>query len=153
MPKDRQLDGVSVLVVEDSPDAREVIAEALRKYGANVITAESALVALRILEKTRPDVLLSDIALPLMDGFALLRRVREREQREKLPPIPAAAVTAFTGAEYVMECQLAGFQFHLGKPFVIDALIATVAKLAGKTGESSAGTPDRALAGAKSPQE
>ena len=153
MPKDRQLEGVSVLVVEDSPDAREVIAEALRKYGANVVTAESAHSALRILEKTRPDVLLSDIALPLMDGFALLRRVRELEQRRKLPPIPAAAVTAFTSAEYVRECQLAGFQFHLGKPFVVEELIATVARLAGTTDESPAGTQPVSLAAAKSRQE
>ena len=132
MPEKQQLEGISVLVVEDSPDARVVMDEALRRYGATVSTADSARTALGMVEKSRPDVLLSDIGMPQMNGYTMLKKIRELEERKRFDPIPAAAVTAFNTPADLRKSRSAGFRFHLSKPFVIDDLIRTVAVLAGR---------------------
>jgi CheY-like chemotaxis protein len=137
MARDRQLDGISVLVVEDSLDSRAVMEEVLRQHGATVLGADSAVSALRIVDKFRPDVLLSDIGLPSMDGYTLLKKVREMGRRKRRAEIPAAAITAFTSASDIRKSSLAGFRCHLSKPFIIDELISTVARLAGRTDASS----------------
>ena len=124
-----RLDGVRVLIVDDEADAREIMATALEASGAHVELAASARDAFEILEKTPVDVLLSDIAMPEEDGFALIRKVRASVAR-RVACVPAAAVTAFTGADDRAHALAAGFHVHLAKPFEPVELVRTVEKLA-----------------------
>lgn len=139
MPETQQLLGISVLVVEDSEDTREIVEQVLRRYGASVLTADSGTAALCIVEQSPPDVLLSDIGLPEMDGYTLLKKIRDLEQRKHLAAILAAAFTAFTSSDDLQKSNLAGFRFHISKPFDIDELITTVASLAGRAANGSSG--------------
>lgn len=112
---DTLLTGVQILLVDDQADVREFFSFALEQYGATVTVAESASEALEILVQSKPDILLSDIGMPLMDGYMLLREVR------KLPPeqggqIPAIALTAYAGEINYNQAMAAGFQKHLPKP-------------------------------------
>jgi signal transduction histidine kinase len=125
------LGGVRVLVIEDDPDSREVTAAVLRSCGADVTTLPSALGALDHLRRERPDVLLSDIAMPGEDGIALLRRVRGLPASEG-GLTPAAALTAHAGAEQRIQALAAGFQIHVPKPVQPAELVAVVANLTGR---------------------
>jgi hypothetical protein len=128
-----RLDGIRVLVVDDEPDAREMIAMILEEQGATVEVAASAVEALRAAERARPDVLISDIGMPDQDGYALLKNLRAQNGgREAL--IPALALTAYAGAHDAKMAGMAGFQRHLGKPVVPARLINAVAWLAGQPG-------------------
>jgi two-component system CheB/CheR fusion protein len=122
---------VRVLVVEDEGDSREILATVLREWGAEVLTASSAAEALEALKSLRPDVLVSDIGMPGMDGFELLRQVRQRAP-EAGGRVPAIALTAYTDDESRHQAVAAGFEEHLGKPAEPDALLAAVARLAGR---------------------
>ncbi|MEH2008869.1 PAS domain S-box protein [Nostoc sp.] len=113
--EDTLLAGVQILLVDDQADVREFFSFALEQYGATVTTVESAAEALETLAQSKPDILLSDIGMPLMDGYMLLREVR------KLPPeqggqIPAIALTAYAGEINYNQAMAAGFQKHLPKP-------------------------------------
>ncbi|HEY9419795.1 MAG TPA: ATP-binding protein, partial [Thermoanaerobaculia bacterium] len=124
------LDRVTVLAVDDEPDALAIIRHVLEECHARVLTASSVSEALELLRSERPDVLLSDIGMPEMDGYELIRRVRA------LAPgsggdVPAAALTAFARSEDRTRAALAGYQTHLAKPVRPDELIAIVASLAG----------------------
>jgi CheY-like chemotaxis protein/anti-sigma regulatory factor (Ser/Thr protein kinase) len=127
-----RLDGVRVLVVEDEADARHLLAAVLQKRGARVFMASSAVEALEMLEKERPDVLLSDIALQDQDGYELIRKVRTLPA-ERGGRIPAAALTGYGRLEDRMRALSAGFQLHAAKPVEPAELIAVVASLAGKS--------------------
>ena len=141
--KSPRLDGIVVLVVDDNPDSRELVQYTLQTHGATVVTAEGAEKALRVMEKSPPNVLLSDIGLPDMDGYQLLQEVRALEARKRFAGnkdarhIPAAAITAYTGPDDVRKSILAGYRFHIPKPFDVDELVTTVARLAGRPGNAS----------------
>ncbi|MBN3959629.1 PAS domain S-box protein [Nostoc sp. NMS8] len=112
---DTLLAGVQILLVDDQADVREFFSFVLEQYGATVTAVESADEALQTLALSLPDILLSDIGMPLMDGYMLLREVR------KLPPeqggqIPAIALTAYAGEINYNQAMAAGFQKHLPKP-------------------------------------
>jgi PAS domain S-box-containing protein len=126
-----RLDGVRVLVVEDEPDARHLLAAVLQKRGAHVFMAATSVEALEVLERERPDVLLSDIALQDEDGYALIRRVRALPA-DRGGRIPAAALTGYGRLEDRMRALSAGFQLHAAKPVEPGELVAVVASLAGK---------------------
>jgi len=126
-----RLDGVRVLVVEDEADARHLLAAVLQKRGARVFMAASGAEALEMLERDRPDVLLSDIALQDQDGYDLIRKVRALSA-ERGGRIPAAALTGYGRLEDRMRALSAGFQLHAAKPVEPAELIAVVASLAGK---------------------
>jgi signal transduction histidine kinase len=124
-----ELTALRVLVVDDDPDARELLSTALGYYGAEVVTADSAGEALALIPEVMPDVLLSDIGMRGEDGFALIRRVRA------LPPdrgglVPAVALTAFAAANDRVRALSAGFQLHVAKPFDPLDLARTVQRLA-----------------------
>jgi signal transduction histidine kinase/ActR/RegA family two-component response regulator len=126
------LDGIRVLVVDDAPDDRDVLAKILEQHGAEVLVASSAGEGFRALERERPHVLLSDISMPDEDGYAFLRRVRELPA-ERGGLTPAAAVTAFAGADESEHALAAGFQAHLAKPVDARALATLVSGLAVRT--------------------
>jgi CheY-like chemotaxis protein len=126
-----RLDGVRVLVVDDARNVREVVTDILTQDGATVTAVGSAEEALAALERERPDVLLSDLAMPGKGGYWLIGQIRA------LPPerggvTPAAALTAYTGPEHRASVLRAGFQLHVEKPIGLDALIGVVAMLAPK---------------------
>jgi signal transduction histidine kinase len=125
------LGGLRVLVVEDEPDGRALVCAVLEGFGATVVAAGSVADALQEIERARPDVLLSDIAMPGEDGYSLIRRVRMLHRSD--PPIPAAALTAFATASDRARALLAGYQAHIPKPVEPSELAAVVATLAGRT--------------------
>lgn len=127
-----QLNGVRVLVVDDEEDARQLLVAVLEQCGAEPISAASAQEAFQSIEQSRPDVLISDIAMPHEDGYALIRRIRTLEGQNGTR-IPAAALTAYARSEDRAAALLAGFQTHLSKPVEPTELIAVVASLAGLT--------------------
>jgi signal transduction histidine kinase/ActR/RegA family two-component response regulator len=123
-----RLDGVHVLVVEDAPDARDLIATILADAGARVTALGSAEEALAALRSTRPDLLLSDVQLPGTDGLALVRTVRAEEAgRTRLPAI---ALTAHARPADRIVALKAGFQMHMVKPVEPAELVVAIANLA-----------------------
>ena len=123
------LGGVSVLVVDDCESVRNVVAAMLEHCGAAVTAVGSADEALEVLKRERPDVLVSDLAMPDKGGYWLIGQVRA------LPPergglTPAAALTGFTGPEHRASILRAGFQYHIEKPVTLEKLVGIVALLA-----------------------
>ncbi|HEY2827971.1 MAG TPA: ATP-binding protein [Pirellulales bacterium] len=130
-----RLDGIKVLVVDDQPDAQELIRRVLEGCGAKVITCSSAAEALQILESERPAVLLSDIGMPDMDGYEFLRKVRALGP-DRGGQVPAVALTAFARSEDRTKALLSGFMVHVIKPVEPTELAATIAAVAGRVGDS-----------------
>jgi len=134
------LDGVRVLVVDDEPDARELIRRMLEECKAEVVTAGSAAEAVLILETQQMHVLVSDIGMPEVDGYEFLRQVRMLKP-ENGGKIPAIALTAFARSEDRTRALMSGYQVHVAKPVEPAELIATVASVAGLTGGPLPETP------------
>ena len=126
----RQLRGIRVLMVDDQPDARELVSRLLREAEAEVLTAASGGEALQSLERIRPDVLISDIGMPGMDGYEFMRRVRELADAPG--HVPAVALTAFARDEDRRAALESGYQMHVPKPVEPEQLISVVAQLAGR---------------------
>jgi PAS domain S-box-containing protein len=129
-----RLRGVKVLVVDDEQDARDLIKRVLEDCQAEVLTAASAAEALAVLAEQKPDVLLSDIGMPVMDGYDLLRQVRSMAPQSG-GRIPAIALTAFARSEDRTRALMSGYQVHVSKPVEPAELVATVASIVGRTGE------------------
>jgi PAS domain S-box-containing protein len=128
------LEGVRVLVVEDEPDARELLALTLECSGARVEAVESAQEALDNLERFKPHVLLSDIGLPVESGYELIRKVRLLSADEAR--VPAVALTAFATEKDQQLALSAGFQVHLTKPVEPHVLIEAIERLVNSNGSS-----------------
>jgi PAS domain S-box-containing protein len=126
------LEGLRVLVVDDEPDARELMQQILEECEAQVLAVPSAVTALEAMTHFRPDVLLSDIGLPEQDGYDFIRQVRALPA-EQGGGVPAAALTAFARPEDRRRALLSGFQAHLAKPIERDDILTIVASLAGRT--------------------
>ena len=130
------LAGVSVMIVDDERDAREVLVAILELRGAEVIAASSASEAVERLSRatngSMPDVLVSDIGMPFEDGFDLISRVRAMGP-ERGGNIPAIALTAYARAEDRARVLAAGFQRHVAKPVEPSSLARAVASLARRT--------------------
>ncbi|HYE20623.1 MAG TPA: ATP-binding protein [Tepidisphaeraceae bacterium] len=125
------LDGITVLAVDDEPDARNLIKRVLEDCGARVLLAASAAEGLEVVKRDRPDMIVSDIGMPDEDGYAFIRQVRA------LPPdaggrTPAAALTAFARSEDRTRALRAGYQSHVSKPVEPTELTAVVASLAAR---------------------
>jgi len=127
------LSGIKVLVVDDEIDARDLIRRVLLDCHAEVFTAGSAIDALLLVENERPNVLVSDIGMPDIDGYELLKRVRALGQ-SRGGKTPAIALTAFARSEDRTRALRAGFLVHVSKPVEPSELIATVASVAGRSG-------------------
>ncbi|HYV57859.1 MAG TPA: response regulator, partial [Candidatus Nitrosopolaris sp.] len=125
---DTSLEGVHVLVVDDDVDARESLVMVLKECGAEVVAVSSAREALKAVGRVVPDVLVSDIAMPEVDGYGLLRRLRALPVER---PVPALALTAYAGEDHRRRALAAGFEMHLAKPIDPGELAAAVRSLAG----------------------
>ena len=132
VPTERQtgdaLRGVKVLLIEDEPDTREMIAATLQQFGASVTQVPSAAEALREFVTSTPDILISDIGMPEMDGYELLAAIQQQTQH----PPPAVALTAYTTPSERDRALGAGFQAHISKPVKLSELVSITARLVGR---------------------
>jgi PAS domain S-box-containing protein len=131
------LKGLRVLVIDDEPDARELLTLALMQSGAEVKAAATVRLGLEILKEWKPDVLVSDIGMPGEDGYDLIRSVRALES-ENGGRIPALALTGYASADDVLRAEQAGFQTHMSKPVAPNDLVGAVARLAATANVRSA---------------
>lgn len=122
------LSGLRILLVEDEPDSRDLLATVLEQEGATVTTAPCVREAMAALEKQTPDILVSDIAMPDEDGYSLIRQVRSRATN-KGGNVPAIALTAYAKEEDRNRALAEGFQVHVAKPIDPTALVEVVASL------------------------
>jgi PAS domain S-box-containing protein len=123
-----QLKGLRVLVVDDEPDAREMLDVLLAQCGAEVKTSASAQEALEILKQWRPDVLVSDVGMPNEDGYSLIQQIRALEPKRG-GQIPAIALTGYGRLEDRLQLLAAGYQEHLSKPVEMAQLLAAILSL------------------------
>ena len=124
-----RLDGLSILVVDDEADTRELLKQGLEYCGAKVRVAGSAAEAVDALVASVPDILISDIGMPGIDGYDLIRQVRG------LPPnrggkVAAIALTAYTRTEDRLQALRAGYDMHVPKPVELAELVAVAASVA-----------------------
>ena len=140
MNDNSRLSGVRVLVVDDTAYVLDVVTDMLKSHGAEVTAVGSAEEALDVLQRERPDVLLSDLAMPGKGGYWLIAQVRTLPT-ELGGATPAAALTAYTTAEHRASVIRAGFQYHVAKPVGLLELVGVVATLALK--EQPAGQHER----------
>jgi two-component system, chemotaxis family, CheB/CheR fusion protein len=128
-PRSDSVKGLRVLIVEDDDSTRECLEQVMSGAAASVRAVGSAAEGIEALKDFKPDVLLSDLAMPRQDGFSFIAQIR------RLPPeqggaIPAAAVSALAGVEDVQRALAAGFHLHVPKPVDVDGLLTAVAQLA-----------------------
>ncbi|HWE01955.1 MAG TPA: response regulator [Tepidisphaeraceae bacterium] len=126
------LQGLKILIVDDDADGRSLLRRVLSDCGAEVSDVESTRDALETIQKLRPNILVSDIGMPLLDGYDLIKEVRSRGFTPQI--LPAVALTAFARTEDRRRAMLAGYQIHLSKPVDPSELTAAIAMLAGRTG-------------------
>lgn len=126
-PERDGLEGCTILCVDDDLDALEMMALVLREQGAVVTTARSAAEAMALLTASPPDAVVSDIGLPLQDGFALLRQIRALPG--ETAHVPAIAITAYAGTATEQHAREAGFQRFVCKPVQPDTLVRVVASI------------------------
>ncbi len=122
------LRGRTILLIEDDPDAVAITRDLLRLYGVHVVTAPDGVEALRVLERERPDVILCDLRMPRMDGFAFIAHLR---QHPTLARRPVLALTAYGSDADYRQTWAAGFDGHLTKPVSVEKLIAALRRVLG----------------------
>ncbi|MCC3591203.1 MAG: diguanylate cyclase [Microcoleus sp. PH2017_28_MFU_U_A] len=144
----KPLAGKQVLVVESSAEIREFLKTALEAFGAKVTAVGSACEAMAQLEQSRPDVLVSDMAVSETDGSDLIRRIRAMEMSEQRELLPAVALTGGVREEDSASALSAGFQRHLSKPVEANLLVSAIVQLAGM---SEFGCSDAGNVGAIAP--
>jgi signal transduction histidine kinase/CHASE1-domain containing sensor protein/CheY-like chemotaxis protein len=125
----QMLSGVNVLLVDDDTDTLKLMTTALTRRQANVTAVSSAGEAIQAIRQKRPDVLVSDIAMPGEDGYGLIEKVRSLENGE-LQSIPAVAITAYAKEEDRERALSSGFQIYLAKPIELRELVSVVARAA-----------------------
>ena len=129
--------GMRVLLIEDDPDAREVAVAGLEKMGFELRSAGSAREALTILDTWHPDVVVSDIGMPGMDGYEFIRELRSRAP-ERGGHVAALALTAFARLEDVARARANGYDGHVSKPVNPQVLAATIVELKQRLGSDTA---------------
>lgn len=128
----KRLAGVHVLVVDDDPGGRDVIAQILQTLGARVSLAASGESAFTLLLEHRPDVLVADLGMPQMDGYALIEQIRALDPQLG-GRTPAVAVTAYASLEDRLRALRAGYQNHIAKPLEPEQFAAVITSLAEQT--------------------
>jgi CheY-like chemotaxis protein len=114
-----RLEGLSILLVDDDPDGRDLLDYALSEAGATVITAASAAEALERFKSCRPSIVVTDVAMPALDGVWLCEQIRALADP---PRVPVVALTALVFPRDRDRIQAAGFDAHLPKPYGLDDL-------------------------------
>jgi CheY-like chemotaxis protein len=133
-----------VLIAEDDVPSRELLAEILVQWGFEVVQAANGIEAMERIEQAHPDLVLLDIQMPLLDGFAVVGKIRSNPRSEKLPVV---AVSAYAMREDIRRIASAGFDAHVPKPFDLRALRALLEQYApgnwrsAPGGEESSGCP------------
>jgi CheY-like chemotaxis protein len=140
IPQSPDLNGIRILVVDDEPDAREMLRTVLEELGADVITASSANDAIDVLPTWKPNVLVSDIGMPEEDGYVLIKRVRGLSA-EVGGNIPAIALTGYVRVEERMRALEAGYQMFVPKPVDVDELATIIVSLLDR-GAAKSSTPE-----------
>jgi PAS domain S-box-containing protein len=125
--KELDLTGIRILAVDDDPDARELLTVLLTQYGADVLTVASASEVLDNLTSFQPDVLVSDIGMPIVDGYALIQQIRALPAEEG--QIPAIALTAYAREDDHEQAITSGFHQHVTKPLDPEQLVQAVLTL------------------------
>lgn len=120
--------GIRVITVDDEPDTRQLLTELLTQYKASVLTVTSASEVLANLQSFQPDVLVSDIGMPPMDGYTLIRQIRALPP-QKLGQIPAIALTAYAKEDDRQLVIISGYQQHITKPLEPEQLVRAVMSL------------------------
>jgi CheY-like chemotaxis protein len=123
------LAGIRVVAVDDSDDTRDLLSALLGQYGAEVTTVDSALAALEALKTQRPNVLISDIGMPDIDGYSLIKQIRALPF-DQGGRIPAIALTAYVREADQQQALASGYQRHLAKPLNVEKVVAAVFELA-----------------------
>jgi CheY-like chemotaxis protein len=124
------LQGMRVWVVDDDADVRVMMKTILERKGAQVTVLAAAGEALKMLDEFRPEVLVCDIGMPVMDGYMLMREVRTRGA-ERGGEVPAIALTGYATLEDSKRALAVGYQTYLAKPVEPEELVRSIAKLAG----------------------
>ena len=125
------LEGVRILVVDDEEDSRDLVSAILTRCGGKVKSCKSAAEALKTFRAWKPDILVSDIGMPIEDGYTLIQKLRK--QRLKLArEIPAIALTAYATDDDRARVLSAGFQVHIAKPIEPETLVKSIADAAGR---------------------
>lgn len=124
------LSGIHILVVDDDADSRDFITFVLEQAGAIVTAVASGIEALQAIEQSVPDLVVSDIGMPQMDGYALIQQIRALEPARL---VPAIALSAYAGEVDQQQAIVAGFQAHIAKPVDLNAVITLVVQFTKKT--------------------
>jgi len=125
------LEGMRILVVDDEADSRDLVSAILKRCGGKVKSCKSAAEALKTFRAWKPDILVSDIGMPVEDGYSLIQKLRK--QRLKLArEIPAIALTAYATDDDCARALSAGFQVHIAKPIEPETLVKSIAGAAGR---------------------
>jgi CheY-like chemotaxis protein len=124
-----RLDGLTILVVDDEPDTRDLLKQGLEYCGATVRVAASAFAALNEIKMSLPDILISDIGMPGSDGYELIREVR-RLPAARGGRLAAIALTAYTRTEDRLQALRAGYDMHVPKPIELAELVAVAVSVA-----------------------
>ena len=124
---DIALDSVRVMIVDDEAETRELLKIMLASHGADVTVCASGTEALHQINEWQPQIIVSDIGMPAMDGYAFMKKVRSLDS--ELRNVPAIALTAYARAEDRMRALAAGFQMHVPKPVEASELVMVIASL------------------------
>jgi CheY-like chemotaxis protein len=133
-PRPPSLKDLHILVVDDESDTLDLVTMDLTQHGASVTGVTGAAEALEALEHSQFDLLISDIAMPEVDGYDLIRQVRQREYGSE-KRLPAVALTAYARVQDRMRAIMAGYNTHVVKPVEAEELVTVVASLAGRLGK------------------
>lgn len=129
------LEGLQILLVDDETDTLDLISVELAQYGAKVRPVLSADEALQALKESKFDLIISDIGMPVADGYALIRQIRKLQGNEN-QHVPAVALTAYARVQDRMRAILAGYSTHIAKPVEANELVTVVAGLTGRLGKN-----------------
>jgi CheY-like chemotaxis protein len=130
---DTRLKSIKVVAVDDNADSRELLKIILGQSSAQVVVVGSAREALATIKNVHPDILISDLGMPEMDGYELLKNVRRLDP--ELRQLPVIAFTAAARREDLASTRRAGFQAHIAKPVDPDKLVKTIMELVGVDSE------------------
>jgi CheY-like chemotaxis protein len=117
---------VTTLVVDDDQETRELFAELLTLHGGRVLPVATAAEAFEVVQREPVDVVVMDIGLPQENGFSLLKRIRDLESVQGVPPVPVVAVTAYAGPQAHAEALRAGFAAYVPKPAPPDEVLGAI---------------------------